>query len=90
MRPAFSVVIRDHSKPGAGTFSLSFCQYSFIDSPPLFFRAFSESISLENKRDEEGIENLHPPMYHIVRLERQLTQKEDANATSSSFPQGIH
>jgi hypothetical protein len=57
---------------------------------PSVTRDFSESINVENKRDEEGIESLHPPMYHIVRLERQLTQAEDANVTQSSFPQGIH
>jgi outer membrane cobalamin receptor len=62
----------------------------------LYNSDFSESIDLENKRDEEGIENLHPPVYHIVRVIRRLTQKDDLhkrrmqNATRSSFPQRIY
>jgi hypothetical protein len=58
----------------------------FYEISPLINRDFSEIIDLENKRDEEGIERLHPPMYHIVRLKRHLTQKEDAKCYQFFIP----
>ena len=36
--------------------------------------------------DEEDLENLHPPMYHIIRFKIYLTQKEDAKCYQFFIP----
>jgi hypothetical protein len=51
---------------------MGFHKHGGINPPksPFGKGVLSESINLENKVNEEEVENLHPPMYHITRLER--------------------